>query len=216
MSTRTLRSLLIAMTVLGATQLASASAALTVRTDPGGPLLSGSTVIRSTSGDPAVIDHNAVATFTCTTTTFRGDLNSRSSPTAITGRLTELTFTNCSNYVTPFQYPSGCALHAPGTAPAMNFTAQQGGAFVEITDATLRCPRQDGAIGGVCYWTFSSMLGATLNNPTTLDVPAASATSTTATGDATLALCPSAASLKFRVTHLVQDGTNRTVTFTTT
>jgi hypothetical protein len=90
---------LAALTAIGVLALDSTSASATtaLRTDPSGALLSGATV-RNIASDPFLLVHQS-GSLTCSQAFMDLDVNSNTSATSITGKLTTMTFTSCSDTI---------------------------------------------------------------------------------------------------------------------
>ena len=200
---------LAAVAALGLLVLGSSSASATtvLRTDPGGGLLTGSTTIRNTTAGTAVFETSA-GTITCNQTFFDADVDSNSGATSITGRLTTLTFTSCTD-TTLFLNFLDCTLHAAST-PTVRITGTAGGGTITLSDTVVRC-----AVGlTACYFTTVNATGAAVNATSSIDLTA-SLTAVAPTTDAIPAgNCGSTAALTWRLTHIVS-ATNATVTVTT-
>jgi hypothetical protein len=187
----------------------SASASTALRTDPGNALLTGSTTITNTSSSPALLTLD-IGSVTCSNTRFDADVTRNSSATSITGTLTALTFTTCTDTV-PFVQVTSC--HRTGaTFPAIHITAGDTGGQVQIVDATVVC---NVASGGACYYTAATANGNASNATSTLSYTGIGVTHVTGAGDLGF-LCGNGASFSVTLNHIVQGGTNRTVTITTT
>lgn len=209
--------LLTAVAAVGLMGLAttSASASTALRTDPGGSLLTGSTTITNTASDTSTRVFSGLGTIHCAQTFADIDVHGRTSPTSITGTLTGLTFTSCTDTLPVIQYTS-CALSPTSPFPVVHITAtnDQGGT-VQITDETIRCSIQ-GAGTSFCYYTMtsSSNIGAFVNAPSTLTFSGVVLHHVTGSGDLG-AICGAQGAFNTTLTHLVQGGTNRTITITT-
>jgi hypothetical protein len=132
----------------------SASATTTLRTDPGGGLLSGSLTIRNTSADPAVLATGA-GTVTCNQTFFDADVNGNTGATNIGGKLTTLTFTTCTDTILAVNILD-CTL-ATGSVPTVTITAVAGGGTVVLGDTIVRCATS--TPGKACYYTAATATG---------------------------------------------------------
>jgi hypothetical protein len=191
--------------------VAPAAATTALRTDPGGALLTGTTTLRAASGG-SFTSTSSFGMNGCSQASFDADVRSNTSATSITGTLTALSFTSCAGsfgVVTTFQ---GCSLDPDAPFPTIHLIAGAGGGTVTIGDVTVRCSLMGGS--GFCYFTASSAVGSLANGPSTLTytfVPFAPVSGTTSLG----ALCGDSGSWAWTFTHIVQGGTNRTVTVTT-
>lgn len=197
----------IVLLTLGA---ASSPAATTVRTDPGGSLLTGPTTLRSTSGGPAVIT-TSTGQITCTQASFDAHLTANVSSSIIGGGLTALTFTTCTDTV-PAIAIEDCTLHAP-TLPQVRLTSTAGGGTFTVLDPTVRC-KVAGA-GTACYFTLGTMTGTLNNAASTLTFTNVPVTTVTPTADGLpVGVCGNGGFLSVQFRHIVDDA-NRTVTVTT-
>ena len=200
---------LAAIAALGLLALGSASASATtsLRTDPGGGLLSGSLTIKNTTADPAVLE-TAAGTITCNQTFFDADVNSNTSATTIGGKLTSLTFTSCTDTLLAVNI-SSCTLHA-ASVPTVTISANAGGGTITLGHTVVRCA--NGLTG--CYFTTVNATGAAVNATSSIDFTA-SATAVAPTTDAVPAgNCGSSGAFSVKLTHIVS-ATNATVTVTT-
>jgi hypothetical protein len=193
--------------VLGA---AVAPAAVTVRTDPGGALLTGPTTLRNTTSDAAVLTTSTGA-ITCTQASFDAHLTANVSSSIIGGGLTALTLTACTDTL-PTVNIEECALHAP-TLPQVRLTSTAGGGDFTVIDPTIRCKLV--AQNTACYFTLGNLSGFFNNAASSLTFTNIAVTTVTATADAVApGLCGTGGLFSTVFTHLVDDA-NRTVTVTT-
>lgn len=202
--------------VLGALALGamSASASTFIRTDPGGGLLSGSTTIRNTTSDTATFASLA-GTMDCSQTFLDADLNASSSATSISGTLTALTFTSCTGRFGLVPYPD-CSLHAIGGAlPTITISPLAIGGAVTLNDVTVRCATTG---TNACYYTSASIAGAASNAASSISFTNFGGTPVLPAGTTDAAPpgnCGSSFTASTTLTHIVQGGTNRTITITT-
>jgi hypothetical protein len=189
----------------------SASASTALRTDPSGGRLTGSTTITNTSSGPAVLTTN-LGTVTCTNTKFDADVTSNNSATSISGTLTSLTFTSCTDTIPVLTFV-GC--HLVGTAP-VSITANDTGGHITLTDVLVKC--NIGSPTSFCYDTAATATGVFVNAASSLVYnnvgvvyPAVNPPDGLGAG-----ICGSTASFSLSITHIVQGGTNATITVTTT
>jgi hypothetical protein len=191
---------------------APASASTAIRTDPGGALLTGSTTLTNTSSTPFIYTMAALGTITCNQVSFDADLSSRSSATSLGGSLTALTFTSCTDTIPVLTYTS-CHLH--GQVPTVSILASNdtGGVFT-FSDSILRCGIS-GSATNACFYTFATALGLGSNAASTV-VFNNVALSAVGTSGSLGAACGTSGSASWTLNHIVQGGTNRTVTVTTT
>jgi hypothetical protein len=107
-----------------------------------------------------------------------------------------------------------CALNT-GVLPTVHLSPNgDAGALVGIDDLTLRCPTSHLGSPTQCYYTAATVLGLATNLTSQLTFTNINLGYTTRS-DSVQAACFSVVALTFTLTHLVQGGTNRTVTFTT-
>lgn len=198
----------ISMLALGA---ASASATTVIRTDPGGGLLTGSTTIRNTTSNTAVLQ-TSLGGVTCTRTTFDADLASNSGPSSVTGTITSLTFAGCTDHI-PLITITECGLHAGSPLPTIHITADAGGTggSVQVTDPTVRCAIANST--SACYYTAATATGSANNVTSNLTFANVAVASVSPTTDALGAgLCGTNATFGVTLQHIVQGGTNATIT----
>jgi hypothetical protein len=194
---------------------ASASASTALRTDPGGGLLTGSTTITNTSASHATLSLPGLGTVNCAETKFDANVTRNSSATSITGSLAQLTFTSCSDNI-PVIGIASCTLSPNSPLPVVHIIADNDvGGTTSITDPTVRCDII-ASPNAFCYYTPHIANGQGNNVLSTLTFNVTGVTNVPGSGSLG-ALCGSAAGT-FNVTlrHIVQGGTNRTITVTTT
>jgi hypothetical protein len=214
MSIRRLASL-VAIAAIGVLALgaASASASTALRTDPGGGLLTGSTTITNTTAAPSVLTLTGLGVVTCNQTNFDANVTSNSSAGSITGTLATLTFTTCSDTL-PVITISSCTLN-PGTTPVVHiFASNDTGGTTTIDDATVRC-NIAGSTTSFCYYTAATALGQGNNAASTLTYGSIGVGVVGGSGSLGAA-CGSTGTFSSTLRHIVQGGTNRTVTVQTT
>jgi hypothetical protein len=136
----------------------------------------------------------------------------KSVTTSITGSLTSLTFTSCTDTILALNI-SSCRLHPVGAVPTVQLTAAAGNGVVQLAGVVERCAT---SATQACYYSLPTVAGTLTNASSSIafvDVPYAPiATSTT---DAVAAAnCGTTGNLSFTLTHIVQS-TNQTVTVTT-
>ena len=110
-------------------------AATTVRTDPGGALLTGATTVRNTKRRCGAHDLGRHADVT--QASFDAHLTANVSSSIIGGSLTALTLTACTDTL-PTVNIEELALHAP-TLPQVRLTSTAGGGDFTVIDPTIRC-----------------------------------------------------------------------------
>jgi hypothetical protein len=199
-----------ALAALGLLALsASASASTAIRTDPGGALLTGSTTLTNTSSTPFIYSMAGFGTITCSQVSFDADLSSRSGATNVAGSLTALTLTSCTDTIPVLTYTS-CHLH--GQAPTVSILANDNSGVFTFGDTILRCGISGSA--GACFYTFASAfgVGSTVSTISFNSV----GLSAVGTSGSLGSVCGASGSASWTLNHIVQGGTNRTVTVTTT
>jgi hypothetical protein len=184
----------------------SASASTQLRLDPGS-ILSGATTITNTSSSPATLSTNG-GEVTCQNTTFDADVASGSSATTISGQLTSLTFTTCTDQHVLLNFTS---CHRHGTPlPAISVNGSTG--TVTLTDVIVRCVIQSS--NQVCYYTAATATGSANNALSTLthtNIPVTGISAPT-TDALPPGACGTSGNFSFQLRHIVQGGTNRTMT----
>lgn len=215
MTIRKLASLM-AIAALGLLALgaASASASTALRTDPGGALLTGSTTLTNTTADPAVLTMPSVGTITCNQTFFDADVTRNASTSSISGTLTNLTFTSCTDTILGIDIPD-CTLSPTSPFPAVSIVGTSAaGGTVSLSDPTIRCATSPNL--GFCYYTPHTVpTGNFLNSNSSLTYSVTGVTAV-AGSNSLGAFCGGAAgTFNTTLTHVVQGGTNRTMTLTT-
>lgn len=203
-----------AVAAFGLLAMASyASATIHIRTDPGGSFLSGSTTITNTTSERSTLAGSA-GNISCDVVKFDADLNANTAASSITGTLTQLTFTTCTDTVPIINFAS-CHLDTTAGFPSVHITAAAGGGSVQITDPLVRCLLVGGG-GASCYFTgtSASAIGTFANLASTLDYTSVAVDRGTGAGDLGAA-CGEGGTFNAKFTHIVQGGTNRTITITT-
>lgn len=203
---------LAALVAIGGVALAAtpASAHTRLRLDPGNTAWTGATTVTNTTSTPLVWS-TSIGTLTCQRTDVDIDLASHTSSTAITGSLTALTFTGCTDTIGPVNY-TGCHLHQPTTAPGVSITGTSAvGGTIAFSNVVVRCNIQNSTLG--CYFAFATMHGTVNNTTSSISFPTLAASTVQPTTDALAAgLCGAVSTVSVTLTHLVQGGTNKTVT----
>lgn len=192
--------------------VSSATASSALRTDPGGALLTGSTTLTNTSSTPFVYTVAGLGNLTCNQATFDADAAANTSATSISATVTAFTLTSCTDTIPVITF-TGCHLRSTAT-PGMTITAgpDTGGTF-RFNDLSFRCNVSGGTSG--CDWTMGSATGTYTNATSALAFSNVAMTHVTGgTGDLG-SLCGTSASASWTYTHVVQGGTNSTVTLTT-
>jgi hypothetical protein len=199
--------LLAAMAALGlfAIGAASASASTTLLNAAGTQLASGSTIDNGGS-DPAVLTLPGLGVVTCNNTAFTATVGASGGAT-ITGSLSSLTFTTCSDTI-PVINISSC--HLSGSSPSILITATGDvNGTVALTDPTVFCAVSGSTSG--CYYTAATASGTATNS--TLAYSNVAVSHTTGTGDLG-SLCGSSATFSATLTDLTSGGSTVHVTNT--
>lgn len=201
-----------AIAAVGLLAVGSASASTTLRTDPGGGLLSGATTVRNVTSDPATLV-TAAGDVSCAQAFSDIDVNANSSATSISGKITSLTLTSCTDNILAVNVLD-CTL-ATGNLPTVTVTANDTGGSVVQGDTISRCATS--TVGKACYFTASSASGAGVNATKRLDYSGVGVVAiTTGFTDAIQpANCGSSGTFGVTLTHAVQSTGTNTVTITT-
>jgi hypothetical protein len=138
---------------------------------------------------------------------FQATVNNNHAAT-LTGTLGQMTFTTCTDTI-PVLTITSC--HRHGATPGVAVTASGSGGSVNLTDMGVRCAF---ASGGACYFTAATANGVANNAASTISYTNVGAVSIAATADNLGALCPATSTLSMAFNHIVEVGTNRTVTIT--
>lgn len=199
--------LVVAAVVALVTGVGVASAATTLRTDPGGGLLSGATTVRNTTSGPVTLafpeGHHS-----CSQAFFDADVTRNASTSSITGTLTSLTFTSCTDTLPGVVFLS-CALNPLAGLPTIHLTATSStGGLVSLGHTAILCTWA--GTGGSCAYTQTSATGAESNLQSSLTF-----TNVAVSIFGGIHCGSGSGSFTYSFTHLVQGGTNRTVTLTT-
>lgn len=201
----------VAVAVLGALALVGpASAATTIRADPGAGLLTGSTTVTGAFADH-YISLSDSGVWECEQTSFDINLNGVSSATSITGTVTAFGLSSCNGFW-GLVNPGGCTLNPGSGHPVVHISSVPGGGLVSIDDITLRCP---GMMGLSCYYTSTAAVGTVRNVPSTLafsDI----AFVRVGRSDSLGVVCGNPSTATWKLTHFIQGGVaGRTITVTT-
>jgi hypothetical protein len=204
---------LVAMAAFGLLALgANSASATTLRFDPGNVAAPTNTIrITNTSSAPSVLT-TGIGSITCNSTSFTADINNNHA-TILTGTLTQLTFTTCSDTI-PLVTILSCHRHASPLG-GVSIHANASGSTQTLTDIIVRCGiAPNGAVG--CYFTAASAAGTSSNANSTLSFPGVSAVAITSpTTDAFAADgCGGTGTFSATLRHIVEEGTNRTITVT--
>jgi hypothetical protein len=196
----------------------AASASVALRIDPGNQLLGAPFTITNTSSGPSVFTLQGLGTFTCNQTTSETRLHANSGASSITGTLNALTLTSCVDTLPVMTIPS-CTLDPTAAVPTVHITSDPPIAGVNgqlnITDLRIRC-NIAGSSTSFCYFTYTSAtaIGNVVNATSTITFPGVVVHHVTGTGDLG-GVCGSQANFTTTLRHIVEVGTNRTVTVTT-
>jgi hypothetical protein len=184
-----------------------ASASTQLRLDPGS-VLAGATTITNTSSGPATFSTGA-GELICQNTTFDVDVGASPSGGTLGGSLTTLTFTNCTDSI-PIVNLTSCHRHG-AALPAVSINGSVG--LMTFTDLIVRCNVSQSAFA--CYYTAESTGGTANNAASTLTFSNNAIWAITSpTTDAVAAgACGGGGIFNVTLRHIVQGGTNRTVTF---
>ena len=198
--------LLVATAALGLLAVGFASAsATTLNGDPGNtPLATGNVTITNTSSGTSTLT-TSLGNLSCTNTRFEATINNNHAAT-LTGSLNQLTFTSCTDTI-PFLTITSC--HQHGATPGVRITATTTGGSVNLTDVGVRCIFSS---GGACYFTAATANGVANNSASTISYTNVQAAGITGTADNLGSLCPSSGTFSTVLNHIVEVGTNRTVT----
>lgn len=187
---------------------AAQAAPVTLRTDPGGEVLTAPTTLRSTSADAAVFTTSA-GSIACTVGNLHADVTSAISSSIIGGQVTALTFSACVDTL-PTVNIEECALES--TATLWITSAAGGGTFTGLHPVISRCKLISQPIA--CYFTFEHFTGTFSNADSSLTVAPQGVTSVSPTPDALgPGLCGTGQTFSTTFTHVVDAG-NRTLTVT--
>jgi hypothetical protein len=201
----------LALLAIGAS---SASASTALRVDPGGGLKGTGSAITNTSAAPSVWTWAGLGTLTCNTTNFTATPSSSSSATTISGTLNQLTLTSCTDTVPVITYTS-CTLSPNSSLPTITIVAPEDtrGA-ITINDPTIRC-NIGGSATSFCYFTAASAVGTGNNAASLLAYSNVTFVGVAGSGSLGTGVCGASGSFSTQLRHIVETGTNRTVTVTT-
>ncbi len=204
-----------AMAALGLLALGSASASATtvLRLDPGPVAFSASTVTNTTSGS-ATLSLGASGTIHCSSTSFAATVPTGSSATSISATLNRLTFESCTDTLAVVVIDE-CSL-AAGTTPSVSILATStSGGTVTVTDARVRCFITGSGGAAFCEYTAATAPGTATNSPSAIAFTNVSVTHITGSSGDQGVLCGASGTFGVTLNHIVQSGTNRTVTIST-
>jgi hypothetical protein len=201
----------LALLAIGAS---SALATTALRVDPGGGLKGAGSAITNTSAAPSVWTVTGWGTITCNQTNINASVSSSSSATTISGTLNTLTLTTCSDTIPVITYTS-CTLSPHSPLPTITINSAGGtGGTTTINDPTLRC-NIAGSATSFCYYTAASAAGTGNNAASTLTYTNVTLAGVAGSGSLGTGVCGAAGSFSTTLRHIVETGTNRTVTVTT-
>jgi hypothetical protein len=184
------------------------ASATTLATDPGSVPFPTSTVsITNTTSGTSLLT-TSLGNLTCTNTKFVATVNNNHA-TTLTGTLGQLTFSSCTDTI-PVLTISSCAMHGASPTVHIMSTSPTTGS-VNLTDVGVRCAFTS---GGACYFTAGVANGVANNTTSTISYTSVGAVGITGTSDNLGILCPSSGTFSTSLTHIVEVGTNRTVTIT--
>jgi hypothetical protein len=198
---------------------AASAAHTTIRTDPDGAKLTGATTITNLASDQSTLTLQNLGAIHCQQTTFEATLHANTGTTSVTGTLNQLTFTNCTDSL-PVIAITSCALDPTSSVPTIHIVADnsvdplaQG--TVQVTDPRVRCSIA-GSTTSFCYYTgtTSSAIGNAFNSNSRIVFPNVTAHHVTGSGDLSGA-CGTQGAFNATLTDVVQVGTNKTITVTT-
>jgi hypothetical protein len=189
-----------------------------LRTDPGNQFLGAPFTITNTSSDPWVITFSGLGTVTYNQTIIESTLTSNANVSGITGNLNRVTLTSCTDTLPGMTYTS-CTLDPTSPVPTVHVTSDppvvgsNGG--IGITDMRVRC-NIAGSSTAFCYFTYTtaSANGNMVNATSTITFPGIVVHHVTGTGDLG-SVCGATGTATFALRHIVEVGTNRTVTVRT-
>jgi hypothetical protein len=204
----------VACSLLALIAVPTASASTALRTDPGGGLITGSTTAVNTSSGPSVMTLTGIGTVTCNAMTGSATVTRNSSATSISGTLSTVTFTSCTDSI-PVIAITSCTLSPNSPLPSITVTATNDiGGTATVNDPTVRC-NISGSATSFCYFTAATAAGVNNNAASTLTYTGVSVTVVAGSGSLG-AVCGSTGTFSTTARHHVQVGTNRTVTVQTT
>jgi hypothetical protein len=183
--------------------------------DPGGGLKGAGSGLVNTSAAPTVLSVSGLGTLTCNRTNFNGIPTTSSSATTIGGTLNTLTFTSCTDTI-PVITISSCALSPNSPLPTFTIRASNddGGSTTTINDPTTRC-NIAGTTSTFCYYTAASAVGTGNNVLSTLAYSNVTVAGVAGSGSLGTGVCGASGSFSSTLRHIVESGTNRTTTVTT-
>ncbi len=194
---------------------ASASASTAIRLDPGPVAFPAGGTITNTTSSSATLSLGATGTIHCGLVKGTATVASGASATSISATLTAITFSTCTDTL-PVVTIESCSL-AAGTTPSISIlgTSSSGGT-VTTTDARVRCFLGGSGGAAFCEYTAATAAGTAVNSTSTLAYSSVGVTHVNgASGDQGV-LCGASGSFNVTANHMVQSGTNRTLTLTTT
>lgn len=150
-----------------------------------------------------------IAAVHCTTNYIEAHVFAHTAAPTITGGVTSLTFTDCTDSV-PVINIASCHLD---NVPQLHIESIAGLGLWDITDPILRCPIIGGGGAASCSYTSVVANGIFRNEKSSLHFTDVTATHVATTGDVGMS-CGHAAEWSTTFTHIVQFGTNKTLTVT--
>jgi hypothetical protein len=201
----------LALLVIGAS---SASASTALRVDPGGGLKGAGSTLTNTTSAPWVWSITGLGTWTCNQATLNAHPSSSSSATTIGGTVNSLTLTTCTDTIPIITFPS-CTLSPSSPLPSITINANNdiGGTWT-INDMTVRC-NVAGSATSFCYYTMAAAVGSGNNTASTLTYSNVNFAGVAGSGSLGAGVCGASGSFSTTLRHIVEVGTNRTITVTT-
>jgi hypothetical protein len=198
--------------VLVGSAATSASGTTFVRTHNG---LAWQGTIMAGAGDPATVSLSGLGHINCSSSSFHADIGA-SGGFSVTGKLTALTFTSCTDSVPTIEF-TGCHLHNGGV-PTVHIAAaggSPGGGTVVLNNTLMRCGVAGSTQG--CYYHSVSATGTWSNVNSSLRFSGVSLShSAMGTTDDLGAVCGNAGTWNVLFTDLTGGTSGSTLTVTTT
>jgi hypothetical protein len=105
---------------------------------------------------------------------------------------------------------------APGTLPAVHILATStSGGTVTLIDPRVRCTIGGSGGAAFCEFTMTSRAGTATNSPSAIAFSSVTVHHVTGSSGDQGVLCGASGTFSVTLTHMVQSGTNRTVTIST-
>lgn len=109
------------LSILAFAGFSTAASATTIKTTAGATVASGSSISGSLKAGTSAVLSSGAGNITCTTSTFGGTIGTNPNTPSVTGSLTSLTFTNCTDtipFVTVSSVTTNVSAGSPKTATA--------------------------------------------------------------------------------------------------